>query len=146
MKVLNDRASLLAAESARRNRKTPSTYGGNCRGRPCYYLNKSGEDLYLRSSLELSAAIFFDLEGIQYLYEPWKLDIEGATDYVPDFFLQDLGIYVEVKHSSYAQRFLNEKLPRISLDYPLELMTEDDFPQSPKYEAYDDIFFEEIVN
>jgi hypothetical protein len=43
-----------------------------------------------RSRLEARWAVFFDVLGIKYLYEPEKYQV-GPSRYIPDFFLPDLG-------------------------------------------------------
>ena len=52
-----------------------------------------------RSRLEARWAVFFDAGKIKYEYEPEGFDING-TRYLPDFYLSDLDIYVEVKRDT----------------------------------------------
>lgn len=49
-----------------------------------------------RSRLEARWAVFFDTLEIKYEYEKEGYDLEG-TWYLPDFFLPDLDIFVEIK-------------------------------------------------
>lgn len=49
-----------------------------------------------RSRLEARWAVFFDALGIKYHYEPEGFDLNG-TYYLPDFYLDDYKIYVEIK-------------------------------------------------
>jgi hypothetical protein len=49
-----------------------------------------------RSRLEARWAVFFDAYGVKWLYEPQGYDV-GGTWYLPDFWLPDLGSWVEVK-------------------------------------------------
>lgn len=49
-----------------------------------------------RSRLEARWAVFFDTGGIEYQYEPEGYETE-AGKYLPDFFLPELDVHVEVK-------------------------------------------------
>lgn len=50
-----------------------------------------------RSRLEARWAVFFDAAGISYEYEPEGFKLKNGRKYLPDFFLPDFGIYVEIK-------------------------------------------------
>lgn len=50
-----------------------------------------------RSRLEARWAVFFDAIGIRYEYELEGFQMEDGTDYLPDFYLPDLDVWVEVK-------------------------------------------------
>jgi hypothetical protein len=54
-----------------------------------------------RSRLEARWAVFFDYLGIKWSYEPEGFEVGFGNDclrrYLPDFFLPDLGVWVEVK-------------------------------------------------
>lgn len=52
--------------------------------------------LRFRSRLEAKWAVFFDEIGINYHYEPDGFDL-GDEWYLPDFYLDDFGIYAEIK-------------------------------------------------
>ena len=52
-----------------------------------------------RSRLEARWAVVFDAAGIRYVYEPEGFEMEDGTRYLPDFYLPDFGVYVEVKGS-----------------------------------------------
>lgn len=54
------------------------------------------KDYHFRSRLEARWAVFFDTLGIQYHYEPEGFDLDGVY-YLPDFYLDDYKIYVEIK-------------------------------------------------
>lgn len=49
-----------------------------------------------RSRLEARWAIFFNVGGIRFEYEPEGID-DGSTLYLPDFYLPDYDMFVEVK-------------------------------------------------
>lgn len=51
-----------------------------------------------RSRLEARWAVFFDAMGIKYEYEPEGYKLSNGEQYLPDFYLIDLDVYVEVKH------------------------------------------------
>ena len=59
-----------------------------------------------RSRLEARWAVFFDTAGIKYQYEQegfeYRLADGEECRYLPDFFLPELGVYVEVKGSKDA--------------------------------------------
>jgi hypothetical protein len=67
-------------------------------------INTFYDNNYFRSRLEAKWAMFFNLSGIKYVYEP-----EGFTDgtdkYLPDFYLPEMylrdksskGVYIEIK-------------------------------------------------
>lgn len=52
-----------------------------------------------RSRLEARWAIFFDALDLKYQYEPEGYEI-GDIKYLPDFYLPDLDIFVEIKPSA----------------------------------------------
>lgn len=54
--------------------------------------------MLFRSRLEARWAVFFDAAGEKYEYEPDSFMLDGIG-YVPDFYLPDLDLYVEVKPS-----------------------------------------------
>ena len=51
----------------------------------------------MRSRLEARYAVFFDRLGIRWEYEPQGFLLPSGDGYLPDFWLPDLGCYVEVK-------------------------------------------------
>lgn len=57
-----------------------------------------------RSRLEARWAVFFDALNIEYEYEPEGFSFDG-TEYLPDFYLPDHEMYVEIKNTS-AFKFL----------------------------------------
>lgn len=62
-----------------------------------------------RSRLEARWAVFFEVAGIEYHYEPEGL-AAGGIGYLPDFFLPKVGAWVEVKGSQDAMRFDAKKI------------------------------------
>lgn len=66
---------------------------------------KAIETLYngirFRSRLEARWAVFFDCLDIRYLYEHEGYT-DGRTRYLPDFFLPDLGCFVEIKPKDFG--------------------------------------------
>ena len=61
-----------------------------------------------RSRLEAKWAVFFDTAGIKYQYEPEGYTLENGEAYLPDFYLPDLDVHVEVKgmREGYEQEIL----------------------------------------
>lgn len=53
--------------------------------------------LYFRSRLEARWALFYDQLGIQYVYEREGFDLGEGLWYLPDFWLPEQEIFVEVK-------------------------------------------------
>ena len=56
-----------------------------------------------RSRLEARWAVFFDLARIKYEYEIDGYVLNNGEKYLPDFYLPDFKIYVEIKHQPTAQ-------------------------------------------
>lgn len=52
---------------------------------------------HFRSRLEARWAVFFDALGLKWEYEPEGFDLGGGVRYLPDFWLPDLDMWVEVK-------------------------------------------------
>ena len=50
-----------------------------------------------RSRLEARWAVFFDACNIKYHYEPEGFQLSDGEKYLPDFYLDDFEIYVEIK-------------------------------------------------
>ena len=50
-----------------------------------------------RSRTEARWAVFFDALGLRWLYEPEGYDLGGGVWYLPDFFLPDLHLVLEIK-------------------------------------------------
>lgn len=50
-----------------------------------------------RSRLEARWAVFFDYLEIKWLYEPEGFDLGDGLYYLPDFYLPDLDLWIEVK-------------------------------------------------
>ena len=53
-----------------------------------------------RSRLEARWAVFFDKCDIKYDYEPEGFELSNGESYLPDFFLPEYNIFVEVKPSN----------------------------------------------
>lgn len=53
-----------------------------------------------RSRLEARWAVFFDALGLQWEYEPEGFDLGEAGWYLPDFYLPQLGAWLEIKPSN----------------------------------------------
>jgi hypothetical protein len=54
-------------------------------------------DVPFRSTYEVRAARSFDRLGMRWEYEPKRFDLGGSYTYLPDFYLPDEDMYVEVK-------------------------------------------------
>lgn len=50
-----------------------------------------------RSRLEARWAVFFDHLGIEWAYEPEGIEVADGTRYLPDFWIPDWQLHVEVK-------------------------------------------------
>ena len=90
-----------------------------------------------RSRLEARWAVFFDEAGIKYEYEP-----EGFTDgdlcYLPDFYLPEHNIYVEVKpHREDFEEEINKALHFVNSDLKIKrLMFVQEIPKPNKYYSW----------
>lgn len=61
------------------------------------YERRDGVVITVRSSWELHYAKMFDELGINWLYEPKRFKLDGHKTYLPDFFLVDDNLWIEVK-------------------------------------------------
>lgn len=57
-----------------------------------------------RSRLEARWAVFFDLAGIPYRYEPEGFKLNDGTCYLPDFYLPWFKCYVEIKPHEISEK------------------------------------------
>lgn len=56
----------------------------------------TNKKMFFRSSYEKLISDFFDILGVGWMYEPYQFNV-GTTIYVPDFYLPDKDLFVEVK-------------------------------------------------
>ena len=61
-----------------------------------------------RSRLEARWAVFFDMAGILYQYEPEGFELKDGTYYLPDFYLPWFNAYVEIKPKGIADETLKK--------------------------------------
>jgi hypothetical protein len=66
-----------------------------------------------RSRLEASWAEFFDKNQIRHKYEPKRFDL-GIDTYLPDFWLPEFGLWVEIK--PYRQERAHSKCYRLAIE------------------------------
>lgn len=76
-------------------------------------INTLYRGFYFRSRLEARWAVFFDGLGVKWEYEVEGFDLGAAGWYLPDFWLPDLGFYMEVKPSSVDPYDIATKMPMI---------------------------------
>lgn len=55
---------------------------------------------YFRSRLETRWAVYFDLLGVKYEYEPQGFEFNNKYSYLPDFKLTNSELYIEVKNEN----------------------------------------------
>jgi len=67
-----------------------------------------------RSRNEAKWAVFFKHMGLQYRYEPTDM-FDGRSRILPDFYLQDLDVYLEVKHNGFSEDDRNGFLNKYSI-------------------------------
>lgn len=81
-----------------------------------------------RSRLEARWAVFFDTLEIRWLYEPEGFVLEDGTRYLPDFYLPDYELWIEVKglRNEYDSHKID--LFRKGLTYPEALLVLGDIP------------------
>lgn len=87
--------------------RIPPIYRGGRAGTATRYKGK-----LFRSNLESRWAEFFDEESIDWCYEKYTFDLEGAF-YTPDFYLPTQKVFVEVKPDIETLR--HEGMPRMEL-------------------------------
>jgi hypothetical protein len=56
-----------------------------------------------RSRLEARWAVFFDVLGIKWVYEPEGYDLGRLGYYLPDFWLTEIGCFAEVKPQTFTE-------------------------------------------
>lgn len=66
--------------------------GDNLIGIPTIY-----KGINMKSKLESKIAMFLDVLNIKWQYEPKKFLLSNGTPYIPDFYLTELKIWIEVK-------------------------------------------------
>ncbi len=68
------------------------------------------KSIQYKSRLEARTAIFFNYLGLNFEYEPKFFEIEKDFWYVPDFYLRDLELWVEIKGPGlYEEAYLKAK-------------------------------------
>ena len=68
-----------------------------------------------RSRLEARWAVFFDAAGIEYQYEPEGYFLGKGIYYLPDFYIPDWDVFVEIKPSKdYCYNEKADKLAQLS--------------------------------
>lgn len=65
---------------------------------------------FFRSRLEARWAVFFDALGIRWEYEKEGYDLGEAGWYLPDFWLPDLKMWIEVKPTEHQDQKAQDKL------------------------------------
>ena len=71
------------------------------------------EGYTFRSRNEGKWAVFFSHLGLKYRYEGEDMH-DGRRRVLPDFFLPDLGVYLEVKHSNFSENERNTFINKYS--------------------------------
>ena len=110
-----------------------------------------------RSRLEARWAIFFDLCGFRWDYEPQGFEIDGVQ-YLPDFRLYNVVRRIDSEHDSADKPFFvevkgvmdeasREKIWRLSRYYPVYVVGEVPFPKGPDdyFRAIVEQFFEDVI-
>jgi hypothetical protein len=75
-----------------------------------------------RSRLEARWAVFFDNLGMKYEYELEGFKLPSGKGYLPDFFLPDLSLFVEVKPTEKISYLELQKMVEFSLDGDHQLL------------------------
>lgn len=89
------------------------------------------------SRLEARWALWLDLVGIRWSYEPEVLELSGnpPITYIPDFFLPDWQAWVEIKGELVDDKtalLIIEKCRRVALQSPYPIILCFDQPYDPK--------------
>ena len=89
-------------------------------GKPCPNAKKTKyKDIWMRSSWEAKFAQFLTLSGIEWLYEPKRFDL-GELTYLPDFYIPEWDLYIEIKGWFYKQdkrkiKLFKKKFPKMRI-------------------------------
>jgi len=87
--------------------QNPNDPGSSIDAAPTLYGNTT-----FRSRLEADWARTLDSNGIQWQYEPEVITLDSGTRYVPDFWLPELGTWIEVKGPGIPRTQKTEELAR----------------------------------
>lgn len=87
---------------------------GSGRGKGCYFIKSDGIQVWLRSTYEIYFAIALENREIKWEYEN-KIDLGDCT-YLPDFYLPEYDLYIEVKGYLYPKS--HKKLIKFNDLYP----------------------------
>lgn len=92
--------------------------------------------IVFRSRTEARWAAFFDALGLEWVYEPEGYELQDGTWYLPDFWLPQLRLWVEVKPSYGASRHERDKCRMLAegLGYPV--MVTDGQPRHAYFDSY----------
>lgn len=70
-------------------------------GKSCWYLSEIAGEVWLDSSYEKRLAVYLDTTKIKWIRNKEKFDYQDESGisrkYIPDFYLPDLDLYIEVK-------------------------------------------------
>lgn len=83
-----------------------------------------------RSRLEARWAVFFDHLGIRWDYEPEGFELGNGLRYLPDFWLPDAGLWVEVKPGA-PDAPAREKAWRLALNTGHPVFVTNGLPDGP---------------
>jgi len=90
------------------------------------------KNYYFRSRTEARWAVFFDTLRIVYEYEPQGFRLDDGTPYLPDFWLPELSLWVEVKGQGPNDEEAN-KAQRLADGSGHRVLLVAGSPQNPKY-------------
>lgn len=82
---------------------------GKSRGIRTTYISRSGREFSLRSLWELNVAIRLDDENIGWDYESLVIDLPENHHYIPDFYIPELNLILEVKPTEYIDEYTELK-------------------------------------
>lgn len=86
-----------------------------------------------RSRLEARWAVFFDTLGLNWEYEPEGYDLGPAGYYLPDFYLRDKGLFVEIKPTFESAKANADKFSAMANHKPILCLF--DLPSEPPTKA-----------
>ena len=111
-----------------RSGKNSSRYGKNANKGAGVGIQGYRKDIgiFVRSRWEANVCRIFNYLGINYIYEPKRFPLETLDKtYLPDFFLPDFKIYIEVK--GYWSKEAKEKVDAFKKEYNPTLLIIDGF-------------------
>ncbi len=103
-----------------KNNPPPNNPLGNFYKKDYRFSKEQNKIILTRSSWETTTIDYFNKFNIKWLYEPKGFLLNNGHRYFPDFYLPELGIYLEIK--GYMDKGSKNKIDEFELLYPKETL------------------------